>query len=270
MSLFFKNIYYGITVTCLLALVTGSSITPPSGHPLKVSETLLRPTQSPPLAAPFVYAQWLNRQNFIAQTQSFATHIEKNLDVPYVWGGFKIGTKKQCAACKKCIIKRKVQPKSRKKTCSPCRKCGLDCSHFVNLNFRMQGIPSQYITTYRLIHDGPKKLLRNFSLVAIPGRNLKHAKAGDLLVYKGHLGYLLAKHDDFHGDFLHVSEFKKDSPIAGGIVVNREVNLSKINGGLRRILRHRSLMDPKPATTKYSFSKPPVTPKTLGPRRSQS
>ena len=82
MSLFFKNIYYGITVTCLLALVTGSSITPPSGHPLKVSETLLRPTQFPPLAAPFVYAQWLNRQNFIAQTQSFATHIEKNLDVP--------------------------------------------------------------------------------------------------------------------------------------------------------------------------------------------
>ena len=61
--------------------------------------------------------------------------------VPYVWGGSQIASRKSCAACRACLVKKpRLAPERRLQACKSCERCGIDCSHFVNQVYEDAGL----------------------------------------------------------------------------------------------------------------------------------
>ncbi|MEZ4743938.1 MAG: NlpC/P60 family protein [Bdellovibrionota bacterium] len=183
-------------------------------------------------------------QNFLTQEELtyHAINYAKLAYVPYIWGGgtIGIGNSNACSQCKKCIKKRNVSIKKRFTACKACRKCGIDCSHLVNKIFEKSDLPVPYGSTKDLLKLNAKDLKRLYSLVYV-GRNPQQAQVGDLILYPGHIVLLLENNEDGTGSIIHATASKKNSKF-GGIVIET-VKLSEYAGGIRKILRHRKLLE---------------------------
>jgi cell wall-associated NlpC family hydrolase len=179
------------------------------------------------------------------------THIAYET-VPYVWGGNKIGSPKDCEECSQCIIKYKKRgPSKRHLKCPACQQCGMDCSHFVQKVFKDAGLAFPYASTRSLLKVPSKKP------DVIPGlrfisSNLKDAQPGDLLVQKKHVVILINKKSDTVGDIVHMSRTVRSSGRIGGIALKRDANLTRFFGGVKRIFRHEKLINTQPIYTRLN------------------
>jgi cell wall-associated NlpC family hydrolase len=161
-----------------------------------------------------------------------ANALSRREEIPYVWGGRTTSSPVVCAACKRCIEKRKLNPYQRKASCPACEQCGLDCSGFVSRVMSAAGLQTGRVTSQSL---GSRK-----SKVFKPvGRDLVHARPGDLVVLKDHVVIFLRRHGPDKFDYIHASRFIPGRK-TGGIEV---VSSSALPRRLRPIviLRHESL-----------------------------
>ena len=163
---------------------------------------------------------------------------EKLRDVPYIWGGSKVGSLEQCQACRECVAKKKVPLARRLQKCRPCQQCGLDCSHFVSRLFEIVGLDFPYASTRELRRASASALKRYHQLISIPV-DLKAVQAGDLILYAKHVVLVLKGYGDGRADFIHASRFRKgDRNKLGGLELERGKFLHRMRGPVKRILRH--------------------------------
>ncbi len=163
--------------------------------------------------------------------------------VPYIWGGGRIGSRKSCLACRRCVRQKKIDLKSRLELCKPCQQCGIDCSHFVNMVYREAGVPYDYASTWELNNQTPEGLLGLYDLVDL-GTKLTHARPGDLLIYEKHMVMLVQSYSEGYGDFVHATRFRGGDKLKlGGFRWDTNKNLKKYRGKLIRVLRHRAFFD---------------------------
>jgi hypothetical protein len=162
-------------------------------------------------------------------------------DVPYVWGGGKVGDPESCRACRACLLKKKRRAKleTRHRSCAACQQCGVDCSHFVNKVFREAGLDYRYASTSEFMRRGRSEFVE-------VGRDAASARAGDLLFYSRHVVMLVAKREGQRGDFVHVSRSARNDRL-GGIELVEDHDLSSFRGRLLKILRHEALLDAPPS-----------------------
>jgi len=174
---------------------------------------------------------------YLAEKYAEMTHV------PYVWGGGKIGDIATCNECRECASKKGVGLRSRMKACKACRSCGMDCSHFVNLMYNEAGLVYPYASSLELIRQSHRGLEEHYNLVNV-GADLALAQPGDLLVYRRHIGMLVRKYSDTHGDFVHSTRFRPgDRRQVGGFRMDVNRDLKKYRGKLLKILRHRRFFD---------------------------
>jgi hypothetical protein len=184
----------------------------------------------------------VSRQN-LERLLSTARLLGERSDVPYVWGGSRLGSKSECKSCRSCIEQGRVAAKDRKKTCPSCLRCGVDCSHFLAHVFARADVPWPWAPTSVLIKASSDVLRRKFNLNVVHG-GLADARPGDIILQEGHMSLLVAKRGRKRWDWLHVNRswIDGDSSAAGGIVLVRN---SPIRGGpVVRVLRHVKIQDP--------------------------
>lgn len=168
---------------------------------------------------------------------TLARSYAQQRDVPYVWGGGKVGDPEACRACRACISKKKRRAKleTRHRSCAACQQCGVDCSHFVNKVFREAGLDYRYASTSEFMRQGRAEFVE-------VGRDAASARAGDLLFYTRHVVMLVAKREGRRGDFVHVSRSSGNDRL-GGIELVEDHDLTAFRGRLLKILRHEALLD---------------------------
>lgn len=178
----------------------------------------------------------------LALARAYAQHT----DVPYVWGGSKVGDPESCLACRTCLAgkKRRSKLETRHRACTACQRCGIDCSHFVNQLFHAAGLGYQYASTGEFMRRGRSEFVQI-------GRDASLAQAGDLLFYRNHVVLLVAKRDGRRGDFVHVSRSAGGDRL-GGIDLVVDQDLSHFRGRLLRILRHVALIADPPGDVALS------------------
>jgi cell wall-associated NlpC family hydrolase len=164
--------------------------------------------------------------------------LGERTDVPYVWGGSRVGEASDCAACRQCIQTRKVPVGNRLKACGACRSCGVDCSHFVHLAYSRAGLDFPYSPTRMLKRDS-RHQDDDLSFVDI-GTDLQLAQPGDLLLYRQHVVMLLRTGEAGRGDFVHATRMDGGDRV-GGIQLLIDRPLVRFRGKLLKILRHRKL-----------------------------
>lgn len=162
------------------------------------------------------------------------TALSRRDDIAYVWGGRATSSPVVCAACQRCIEKRKVNPYRRLAQCPACEQCGVDCSGFVSRVMRAAGLGSTRITSQSLIRHTKKRDL-SFKLV---GRSLDLARPGDLIVLPDHVVIFLDRHENGKLDYVHASRFIPGRP-AGGIEVVAAGDLPRGQKPVT-ILRHKA------------------------------
>ncbi len=176
-----------------------------------------------------------------------ADELLEEAKISYVYGGHKVGEEGDCKSCNQCLSERKPAKKSRFASCPDCVKCSLDCSHFVQLIFRVSGMSFPYLQTRKML-DLPAGVLKSrYQLVDI-GRNIGRAIPGDLLVYKGHvvvLERILSRENEGKGDIVHATGGRDIKNPGEGIQRERFVRLDGFRGPLLRILRHISMYETK-------------------------
>ena len=174
-----------------------------------------------------------SERNLIALLDA-VTALSRRDEIAYVWGGRTTSSPVVCAACQRCIEKRKVNPYRRLAQCPACQQCGVDCSGFVSRVIRAAGLGSSLITSQYLIRNSKKRDL-SFEFV---GRNLASARAGDLIVLPDHVVIFLDRHENHKLDYVHASRFILGRP-AGGIEVVVSGNLPRGQKPVT-ILRHKA------------------------------
>lgn len=174
-----------------------------------------------------------------------ATAYASRLDVPYVWGGAKVGSPQDCQACRVCLEAKGGQNPEKRRGCEACSRCGVDCSHFVQRLFHDAGLAVAYLPTRKLKRLSAQKLA-DLGLIDM-GKSLTIAEPGDLLVSSRHVVMLLSRPTGTVGDFIHVTRSIKRGHV-GGIEVVRAQDLNRHRGRILRILRHASLLKPIPKT----------------------
>jgi cell wall-associated NlpC family hydrolase len=177
------------------------------------------------------------RTKVVAEAQRiFATK-----EVSYVYGGHKLGDDKQCVKCNQCLEAKSPKPNQRLKKCPVCAKCSLDCSHFTQLVYEKAGLSMPYLPTDAMLNLSKRKLLKLYHLVDL-GSDIKKAKAGDLLVYRGHVVLLEKLFSNGRGDIIHATGGRDIRLPGQGIQRKRQALVTQFHGPLLRILRHRDLM----------------------------
>jgi hypothetical protein len=159
------------------------------------------------------------------------------------------------------LQEKKSQKGNRSQKCSACNRCGVDCSHLVQRVFAQSGIELKYAPSATLGRSPAPLLLSEFSLVDI-GKDFSQALPGDIMVYRRHVGILVAKGEGPRGDLLHASRQVRfeDRPF-GGIRLDHDTNVVRARGGLIRILRHLDLFVPVPiAPSQFEASLIPMRP----------
>lgn len=164
--------------------------------------------------------------------------------ISYVYGGSRLGDGERCNTCNVCLETNNPEPEKRLQSCPVCADCSLDCSHFIELVYRLAGTPYPYIDTKLMIALSADRLRRNYQLDDF-GTRIDLARPGDLLVYDGHvvlLERLSGKtKGEYRGDIVHATGGKDIRLPGQGIQRERFVELRYFRGKLRRILRHASL-----------------------------
>jgi len=192
----------------------------------------------------FRYFDYDLSQTFLKQEEVtyYAMSYSKLTHVPYIWGGGEIGSEatSSCTLCKRCIKSKKVGVKKRFESCKACQKCGMDCSHLVNRIFDKADLHVPYGSTRDLLNRNTRDLARLYSLINI-GSNSAKARAGDLILYPKHIVLLLDNNQDGTGSIVHATAKKKNTKY-GGILIET-INLNKYAGGIKKILRHRKMVE---------------------------
>ncbi len=142
------------------------------------------------------------------------TALSRREEIAYVWGGRTTSSPVVCAACQRCVEKKRVPPGHRLQQCPACAQCGVDCSGFVSRVMRAAGLGSKRITSRSLIRSS----VRGDALFRPVGRSLEKARPGDLIVLPDHVVIFLNRHPDKNLDYVHASRFIPGRP-AGGIEV---------------------------------------------------
>jgi cell wall-associated NlpC family hydrolase len=161
--------------------------------------------------------------------------------VSYVYGGGRLGTASDCAACNQCLESERPGSSRRLRACPECGRCSLDCSHFTQLVFERAGIQHPYLTSRDMVSLSGERLARDFGFTAMapdPGS----AIPGDLLVYKGHVVIVERRHTGGKGDVIHATGGRDIREPGQGIQRERWADLGHFRGPLLRILRHKSLV----------------------------
>ncbi len=198
------------------------------------------------------------RQTLLRVAEEFGKDSQ---NVPYVWGGNKIGDSEACEACRSCIAKKtRLKVEKRSLACKPCRQCGIDCSHFVHRVFKDAGLDFPYVTTRTLQRVSPLVLREEFRLVDV-GRDLSKVRPGDLLLKKKHIVVLMRVGQEGRGDVLHVSRSTKKMGPGGGIEIAKDVDLRDFAGKLVKILRHVDTLNaPESTPQKAPLTVPDMSP----------
>jgi hypothetical protein len=204
-------------------------------------------------ASPEIVPAAIHRYFALSRLQAVIQEVAGALHVPYVWGGNKIGSESTCQECTECIVKKRLGPKSRTANCRACASCGIDCSHLVQQVFSAAGLEMPYAASNLMAKADPATLLRHYNLVDI-GKDFENARPGDIIVYRRHVGILMANHGNNHGDLVHASRFAGGGrEKVGGIRYDLNKNIVRPRGGLVRILRHRLLMAPNEPLSMVAF-----------------
>jgi len=183
-----------------------------------------------------------------SEIMSTANSLLELAQISYVYGGNQLGDSDVCNKCNSCLEEKKPEPKKRLSACSICRECSLDCSHFIELVYRLAGTPYPYIDTKLMINLSADRLRRNYKLVDL-GTEVALTQPGDMLVYDGHVVMLERLHGInrgvYRGDIVHATGGKDIRLPGQGIQRERFVELKQYRGPLRRILRHAALFSTK-------------------------
>ncbi len=177
-----------------------------------------------------------------------ADRLVKETSVPYVFGGSRIGSPKQCQGCVDCARRLKLPADStlsRYNRCPECQRCGIDCSNFVNLLYAEAGLGFPFADTRTLQSSGHDFLRERYGFLNI-GKNLEDARAGDLVVEKGHVMMVIdvdAKSRTIA--YIHSSRGSLGRKPIGGIELRRGKSLDEVQKRTLRILRHRDLVLPE-------------------------
>jgi hypothetical protein len=170
-----------------------------------------------------------------------ARELLEQASVSYVYGGAKLGTVADCAACNQCLEERQPTADKRLQRCPECNRCSLDCSHFTQLIFERAGIDHPYLTSKDMVNLSGMRLERDFGFMAL-APDATRALPGDLLVYKGHVVLLERTHAGGKGDIIHATGGRDIKEPGQGIQRERWADLGRFRGPLLRILRHKSLL----------------------------
>ena len=176
-----------------------------------------------------------------------AERLSRETSVPYVYGGSRIGSLKQCQACTDCARRLHLPADAslgRYNKCAECRRCGIDCSNFVNTLFAEAGLKFRFADTRTLNATGHDFLREQFGFINI-GHNLEDAQAGDLVVERGHVMMVIAVDPKLGTiDYIHSSRGSRGRKPIGGIELRRGKPLNEVQKRTLRILRHRELVLP--------------------------
>lgn len=153
-------------------------------------------------------------KNLVAMLDAM-TALSRRGDIAYVWGGGATSSPVVCAACQRCVEKRRVSPHRRMEVCPACTQCGVDCSGFVSRVMRAAGLATSKRITSRSLIRSSRRPDANFRPV---GRSLDKARPGDLVVLPDHVVIFLNHHGADKLDYVHASRFIPGRP-AGGIEV---------------------------------------------------
>ena len=166
--------------------------------------------------------------------------------VPYIWGGWSIGSKKECYACRRCVRSENIELKQRAQACRACQKCGMDCSHFVHSVFRKAGLSYPYASSIEMARQSSSGITKHFQFVDL-GKQVAELRPGDLVVFLRHVVIVTKVTGTGRADIAHISRYRGASRhLLGGFRHDLDVNILKYRGGLIRILRHEKLVqDPK-------------------------
>lgn len=170
-----------------------------------------------------------------------ARRLLNEAPVSYAYGGNRLGTQTDCAACNDCLALKSPKPANRFKECPVCSRCSLDCSHFTKLIFQRAGLDHPYMTTKDMLSLPSNRLNRDFGFFDLPP-DPASAAPGDLLVYKGHVVMLERKQGNGRGDVIHATGGRDIKDPGQGIQRERWAELSRFRGPLLRILRHKALV----------------------------
>jgi hypothetical protein len=168
--------------------------------------------------------------------------------ISYVYGGSQLGDSDVCTQCNTCLEEKSPEPKRRLSACPVCSGCSLDCSHFIELVYRLAGAPYPYIDTKLMISLSADRLRRSYKLEDL-GTEVALSQPGDMFVYDGHVVMLEKLHGlskgVYRGDIIHATGGKDIRLPGQGIQRERYVELKQYRGQLRRILRHTNLFSTK-------------------------
>ena len=183
----------------------------------------------------------------IERLMAAAERMARQTSVPYVFGGTRIGTAKQCQECSDCARKNHLSANSssgRFNKCASCRRCGIDCSNFVNRLFSEAGLKYRFADTRTLTLTGEDFLQEQYGFINM-GRDLLVARPGDLILQKGHV-MMVIDVDPTLGtiDYIHASRGSRTRKPIGGIELRRGKPLNQVQHEVVKILRHRELVLP--------------------------
>ncbi|MBF0441671.1 MAG: hypothetical protein HQK54_07175 [Oligoflexales bacterium] len=184
----------------------------------------------------------LSQNNLRSSIVVAADFILENYDVSYVYGGSRLAGQDDCDKCVSCASSAKGDFKKSLGNCQACRRCSLDCSHFINLVYKVAGLEYPYIPTGAMINLSRMELRKKYHFIEI-GDNPFDARPGDLLVYHGHVVLLEKLHKDGFGDIIHATSGLNGQLRGPGLGVQRarRVNIGEFRGRLVKILRHEDV-----------------------------
>jgi hypothetical protein len=188
-----------------------------------------------------------------------ASSLLELAQISYVYGGNQLGDSDVCNQCNRCLEEKAPEPKKRLTSCPVCSECSLDCSHFIELVYRLAGAPYPYIDTKLMIGLSADRLRRNYKLEDL-GTEVALAQPGDMFVYDGHVVMLERLHGltkgIYRGDIIHATGGKDIRLPGQGIQRERFVELKLYRGQLRRILRHAALFSVKRPSISKDLDRP--------------
>jgi hypothetical protein len=193
-----------------------------------------------------------------AEILSTAESLLELAQISYVYGGSQLGDSDVCTQCNTCLEQKAPEPKKRLSSCPVCTGCSLDCSHFIELVYRLAGAPYPYVDTKLMINLSADRLRRNYKLEDL-GTEVALTQPGDMFVYDGHVVMLERLHGlskgVYRGDIIHATGGKDIRLPGQGIQRERFVELKQYRGQLRRILRHAALFSTKQPVKQSGLTK---------------
>lgn len=173
-----------------------------------------------------------------------AHDLLENSGVSYAYGGGRVGSSDECAACNQCLlgpVNSDRRGAERLRACPLCQSCSLDCSHFVHLVYSMAGKRFPFMTSIEMGTLDARSLRQRYGWQSIDG-SVALAAPGDLVVYKGHVVMVERSHGGGLADIIHATSGRDLNGPGTGIQRERLVNLASFRGPALRLLRHESML----------------------------